>query len=80
MSTAGENIKFEDPFYWVVGNPASDEKKGPYCAKCYDNGQKLVSLDNPYKGSRYVCPECKSQYFDIVDEDEKAYYCFCSGE
>ncbi len=80
MSTTEHKIQFEEPFYWVMGNSENVEKEGPYCQKCYDSNQKLVPLDNPYNGSRFVCPECKSQFFDIVDEDEKAYYCFCSGE
>ncbi len=80
MSTSEQKIVFEEPFYWLRSSTDVAEKSGPYCAKCYDNEQKLVDLENPYKGCRHVCPECNSQYFANIDEDEKVFYSFCCGE
>lgn len=75
-----DGLQYEAPFYWLTGTSQEAQKEGPYCQKCYDEEQQLILLQNPYGGSRYLCPACNSQFFEPVDEDEKDYFCFCSGE
>ncbi len=74
-----KHLRYEEPFYWLAGTE-SGAKEGPFCQLCYAEKQQLVRLNNPYGGTRWVCPSCNKQFFEPPDQDEKDYYCFCSGE
>jgi len=52
-----KNLKYEDPAYWLV---EGDNREGPFCQRCYDDGRKLIRLQ--VDGGIFQCKACDSTY------------------
>ncbi len=54
------NIKYEKPYYWLG---EGQERDGPFCQRCFDNGGKLIRLQD-YENGYWDCKVCKNTYTD----------------
>jgi len=58
--TMKENLIFEEPLYYLE---KEDERKGPFCQKCYDGKGNLVHLiEGDYYSGSYHCKVCNEVY------------------
>lgn len=55
-----EKLKWESPYYWL---DYDGNKEGPFCQQCYDNGEKLIRLQNRGLGN-WVCKTCNNSFQD----------------
>jgi hypothetical protein len=51
-------LTYESPFYWLI---EGSKKEGPICQQCYDNGGKIIRLQD-YGEGRWHCMTCNNGY------------------
>ena len=53
------DIRFEGALAWIIEE--GDEKRGPFCARCYINDKELKLMLELHKGL-WECPRCNRRF------------------
>lgn len=54
------NIRVEGTLAWIIEE--GDEKRGPFCARCYINDNELKLMLEIQKGLLWECPKCNRRF------------------
>lgn len=58
-----DQMKFERPYYWKVDG---EEKDGPFCQLCFDDGQKTIRLQD-WGNRDWKCQKCGNLFNEKED-------------
>lgn len=65
------DIRIEGALAWIFEE--GDEKRGPFCARCYINDKEFKLMLEIQKGLLWECPRCGKRFnlsaYDMRDDD-----------